>query len=173
MDLSVITSEVIEIISSFFDSNFFLIVKFFIAIYVAVLFVDIVLLLVIRGLGGDISKTLTGTNMPIASRNKMKKRWMEIEKRLGSDQSSQYKLAILEADAMVNEVLDQIGYEGNNIIKKLESVTEKQISNVESIRSAHRVRNEIINNRNFFIDRKNSLETIKIYKIFLSDFEII
>jgi len=172
IDILSITNNFIEIAKIFLNSSFFGVVKFFIAIYVTVLFVDLVLLLIVRGLGGNIRTALSGTDMPTTSKKKIQKRWMEIENRLKSNEESQYKLAILEADGFVNEVLSGIGYKGKNMTEKLEEVTEEQLDDAQVIREAHKTRNEIINNINFFIDREHTQETINIYKRFLENLEM-
>ena len=60
-----------NLFNGFLGSGFFWFVKFILAIYVTVLFVDMVLLLVLRGLGGDLRDTLKGAQMPISSKKKI------------------------------------------------------------------------------------------------------
>lgn len=173
MDIVVIINSVTDVAKEFLDSKFFFVVKFFIAIYVTVLFVDLVLLLIVRGLGGNIRTAIKGTDMPTVSQKKMRKRWTNIESRMASNEDNQYKLAILEADRFADEVLSGIGYKGSNMIDKLDGVTDQQLSDAESLRKAHEIRNEVINDRNFFIDRENAQKTINVYKKFLENLEII
>jgi hypothetical protein len=157
----------------FLDSNFFLVVKFFIAIYVTVLFVDLVLLLIVRGLGGNIRTAMRGTDMPTTPKKKIQKRWTEIEGRIRVGGNIQYKLAILEADRFVDEILSGIGYEGKNIIEKLEGVTDQQLSYAQPLREVHAIRNEIINSSEFSIDEDRAREAVKTYRELLENLEII
>lgn len=173
MDAGSILNNFIEVAKFFLDSKFFFVVKFFIAIYVTVLFVDLVLLLIARGVGGNIRVAMKGTDMPTASKKKMQKRWADIEARIVSGEDTQYKLAVLEADGFVNEILSGIGYKGKNMKERLEGINENQLSGIQLLKNAHDIRNEIINNRNFFIDKEQSQKTLGVYKKFLENFEII
>ncbi|MFA6790246.1 MAG: hypothetical protein WCR65_01565 [Parcubacteria group bacterium] len=163
----------LETTKYFLDSGFFKVVKFFIAIYIAVLFVDLILVLIARGVGANIRVAVKGADIPTASKKKMQKRWMDIESRLLSGDMSQYKIAILEADGFVNETLGKIGYKGRNMKEKLEGITDRQLSAAQPLREAHSIRNEIINDRNYSIDRERAAEALNIYKNFLETIEII
>ncbi len=168
-----VINQIIMSFNSFLDSGFFAFIKFLIAIYVIVLFVDLILLLVVRGLGGDLEKTIKGTTMPIASRKRMRKMWDKIEERLETGSLSQYKVAILEADNLVDEILLKIGYQGNNMGERLENVDSKQIEEFDDLKKAHQIRNKIIYDKNFVINKQEAQKAINPYREFLENFEII
>jgi hypothetical protein len=112
----------------FFQNSFlFAALRAFLFVYVLVLFVDIVLLLSQRGLSGDLRATLRGTDRPLISRNKMIVRWEKIRERLESGNSSQYKVAILEAEALAEEILTGIGWKGGNMEERLVNITDAQL----------------------------------------------
>ena len=169
----IVINQIIVAFNSFLESGFFIFVKFLIAVYVIVLFIDLILLLIIRGIGGDLQKTIKGTAMPLTSQKKMKKVWENIEKRLKNDSLSEYKLAILEADKLVDEVLLKIGYEGSNMTERLENANSKQIEELDELIKSHQIRNKIINDKNFVLDGQKAKKIIKPYHDFLEDFEII
>lgn len=173
MDAVSVVNNFIETVKVFLNSGFFLVVKFFIAIYIAVLFVDLILLMIVRGIGGNVRTAIKGVDMPTASKKKQQKRWADIEARLKTNEGTQLKLAILEADGFANEILGGIGYKGKNMKEKLEGVTEVQLSGAQSLRDAHNIRNEIINNRSFFIEKDQAQEVISAYRNFLDHIEII
>lgn len=164
---------VAQIANSFLGSGFFWFIKFLLAIYVVVLFVDMVLLLVLRGLGGDLRDTLKGSQMPIASKKKMQKRWLKIEERLRTNQNSQFKIAILEADKMVDEILLNIGYAGKNMKERLELADANQIEEIDSLIEGHEIRNKIIQDDSFSLDRNEADRVVGLYREFLDDLEII
>jgi len=168
-----VINQVIMSFNSFLNSGFFVFVKFLIAIYVIVLFIDLILLLIVRGLSGDIQKTIKGTKMPIASQKRMRKMWDKIEKRLLTENFAQYKVAILEADNLVDEILLKIGYKGNNMVERLKDADSQQIEEVDDILKSHQIRNKIIQDKNFIINKKEAEQAIKPYRSFLENFEII
>jgi len=164
---------IFQIANSFLGSGFFWFVKFVIAIYVVVLFVDMVLLLIIRGLGGDLRDTVKGMQMPLASKKKMQKRWAKIEERLKNNQISQFKVAILEADKMADEVLKGIGLSGKNMKERLADANSHQIEEIDNLIEGHQIRNRIIQEDNFIIEKKEAERVIFLYREFLENLEMI
>lgn len=173
IDIESIYIFLASLANSFLNSGFFFFVKFILAIYVIVLFVDMVLLLTLRGLGGDIKNTLKGANMPLVSKKKIQKQWDSIESRLRIENEQQDKLAILEADKLVDQILFDIGYKGSNMKERLESADSNQIEELDSLIEAHEIRNKIINDSNFHLNKEEVKRVMNIYREFLENLEII
>lgn len=159
--------------SAFFNSGFFLFIKVILAVYCTVLFVDIVLLFILRGFQADMRRIMTGANVIAASPGKIRKKWNSIRTRLDTNNQSQYKAAILEADKLADDILAGIGYQGDNMGERLNGVTSAQIDNVEDLLRAHETRNRIIYEVNFTLDRKDAEEVVKIYEDFLVAMELL
>src|SRR6266702_3686894 len=119
-DIANLVDFLLELLKNFYHSPFVLFVKILIGIYLAVILVDIVLLLLLRDVGWHMRVGLKGMDLPLASKSKMQKRWEKVKSRLKNDSPSQYKVAIIEADAIAEELLDGIGYKGANMTEKLE-----------------------------------------------------
>src|SRR5512133_970002 len=85
-------------------------IKVFLFVYVVVLLADLIMLLILRGISGDIKKTLFGATRPFISKSKAIIRWEKILERLKEKNLSQYKVAILEADAFAEEIVSGMGY---------------------------------------------------------------
>jgi len=162
---------------NFYHSFLFSAIKFFLGIYSIVLLADIILVLVAqvknKDLISDIRTTFMGTALPISAKNKLLKRWEEIQRRLESGNISQYKVAVLEADSVTNEILSVAGYKGENLGEKLETVTHGQLSSPDKLREAHGIRNRIVHERDFQIDRKLAEDTIRTYENLLKELEFI
>lgn len=154
------------------DSVFFLVLKFFLFIYVAVLLVDIVLLLVLKGLSSDLKTALYGTERPLASKNKLIKRWEAILARMESANPSQYKVALLEADAMAGEILDQIGFPGPTMKEKLEGVKGGQLETRDRLAESHEVRNQIVHDATFVLDKDEALRHLENFRAFFDEVEL-
>ncbi len=154
-------------------SPFFTVVKFFLVIYITVLLVDIILILVLRGVGADLRTAIKGMDMPADSKTKALKKWQSIKNRLESDNISQYKAAILEADRIVDDILSKVGYKGNNLAERLEQVNPGQLENMERLKKAHKIRNRIIYEKDFSIDKKTAGETLEIYENLLKELDYI
>ena len=98
------------------------------------------------------------------SRRRSLKAWKQIQERLKSDDQNDWKLAILEADRILNEILKMSGYLGDDLDEKLEIITPAQLANVEDAKMAHRVKNKIEKDPTDEITRKEAEEAIAIYK---------
>lgn len=162
-------------IINFYNSAAFSVIKFIIGIYVVVIFLDIILLLLQRGLGEDIRITLFGTEIPrelIPGKNKIINEWMRLKGDLESGDENKYKLAIIKADAIIENLLDKLNYKGRNFSEKVASIPEGHLEHVEDIKQAHEVSNRIVHDENFKIDKKLAQETLSLYENFLDFFGI-
>jgi hypothetical protein len=168
-----VSESISDVASNVFHSSWFAVFKFFAGIYALVLFVDIILLLVLRGVRANIRVGLRGAEVPVRFKGKFMKKWSEIMKRMESGSVSHYKAAILEADSVVDEILEKIGYSGKNMTERLEAVNEIQIENIEDLKKAHEIRNKIIHDKNFEIDLEEAKEIISIYETFLKEIELL
>lgn len=170
--------DLVNAATQFYNSSLFSVIKFIIGIYVIVLFVDIVLLLIQRGLGGDIRDTVIGMNIPreLASsggKKKLAKKWNLIRAKLETGQDSQYKIAIIEADGIIDSLIKRMGYGGENMGERLDNVPFGQLDHIEELKKAHEVRNRIIHDDSFVIDKKSAEETMSLYEEFLKYFEVL
>lgn len=163
-------SGILKFFQLFFNSPFFLTLKFLLAIYVSVLFANLVMLLILRGFG-DVRVTFKGMNLPLVSPVKIRKSWNEIKARLETGDESQYKLAVIEADKIVDKIIGSMGLKGKNMIQRLETLKPGQIEDAENLKIAHKTRNQIINDPSFQVNKDKAIEVIEIYEKFLVKFE--
>ena len=80
-----------------------------------------------------------------------------------------WRLAIIEADIMLEEALDEIGLAGNTIGEKLKGASTQQLRSLDDAWKAHRVRNEIAHaGADFVLTQRIAQETINQYqRVFL------
>ncbi|HET8581485.1 MAG TPA: hypothetical protein VFL98_03395 [Candidatus Paceibacterota bacterium] len=71
------------------------------------------------------------------------KRWARIETQIASDNENEWRLAILEADIMLDEALERAGYTGDTIGDKLKSAQRGDFKTLDLAWDAHKVRNHI------------------------------
>lgn len=70
-------------------------------------------------------------------------RWRRILEHAQSADQHQWRLAILEADIMLNDLLDVLGYRGETMGEKLKSVNRAQFHTIEQAWEAHKTRNRV------------------------------
>ncbi len=162
-----------ENLVQFFEHSFLIVaLKFFLFIYVIVVLLDIVMLLVLRGLSTDLKNTLFGTSRPLVSRSNVIKRWEKIIARLASENPSQYKVAVLEADAFADEILGGIGYKGATMGEKLDAIHDGQIETKDVLVVAHQIRNRIVHEVGFALSREEAEHCLGSYHKFFSEVEL-
>ena len=70
-------------------------------------------------------------------------RWKRIVGEIGSETEQNWRLAILEADIMLGELLDSLGYKGETMADKMRSVDRANFNTIDLAWEAHRARNQI------------------------------
>ncbi|MGI6104068.1 MAG: hypothetical protein ACOYB5_01995 [Patescibacteria group bacterium] len=158
----------------FYNSPYMIVVKIFVGIYLAVLLINIIFLLVLRDIPQHLRIGIRGMDIPAATKSKMRKRWEKVKSLLESNNASQYKLAIIEADSIADEILSGIGYTGANMGEKLDKINKKDLDdNLESLRGAHQIRNRIVHEADFEVDYRMARTVIGVYENFLRYLEFL
>lgn len=160
----------------FYHSSFFVFIKILIGIYVLIVFYDVVLLLIQRGVGSNLRELRFGIDMPseiVSNKKETKAQWDKIARKLQGQNESGYKVAIIEADKMIDELLIKLKYEGANMGERLEKIPEGQLENLNEIREAHKIRNQIIHEDDFVVNREMAKETMDKYAEILRQFGVL
>ncbi len=101
-------------------------------------------------------------------------RWDEIQKRSDSDNSADWKMAIIEADALMDEIFQNIGYKGENLGERLKSVEPSDFDNLQNIWEAHKTRNRIAHEGDKFeLTKEEAKNTLEKYKKALKELKYI
>lgn len=96
-------------------------------------------------------------------------RWIYILTLLESPNESDWRVAIIEADTMLDEVLAERGYSGDTLGERLKSAESSGLASIEGAGEAHGVRNQIAHLGSDF--PLSQIETRKIIKKFQNIFE--
>lgn len=102
---------------------------------------------------------------------KIGKGWEGIEVRLETQMESEWKLALIEADKMLDDTLNRMGFGGQSLGERLERLTIATLPNLEEIKIAHKVRNNIIHDPTYKLILEEAKKIILIYKKALTDLE--
>ena len=92
------------------------------------------------------------------------KRWEKIKKRLDSGSESEYKLAIIEAEDFLIEVMEDRGYEGKDFNEALEKAGRLLSPVLKDVISAHEVRNSIVYNPDYKLDANLANRVLGIFE---------
>ncbi len=101
-------------------------------------------------------------------------KWQRIIDHLESDNVSDWKLAIIEADIILNEMLEKMGYHGATIGEKLKQIEKSDFTTIDKAWEAHKIRNLIAHEgANFTLTRKEAFRVIELYKAVFEEFYFI
>ncbi len=70
-------------------------------------------------------------------------KWEVVLEHVNSENPAEWKLAILEADNMLDEILDSEGYQGETLGEKLKAMSPGTIHSYDDLWEAHKMRNLI------------------------------
>lgn len=129
--------------TSRFFNNFIFFAKYFSIILSVVLFLSIILLIIASKKFEEIRK-FWWKNINIIPKTRYQIKWAAIERRLAAKQEAEYKLAVIEADKIIDNVLFLIGYKGNTLGDKLKKMNVGQLVCLNDIWEAHKLRNRIV-----------------------------
>lgn len=102
------------------------------------------------------------------------KRWDMVVAHVQSDNPSDWRLAILEADIILDELLDHLGYVGDTIGDKLKSADNSRFRTLNDAWEAHKVRNTIAHEgHEYVLTQRESQRVIALYRNVFREFDYI
>ncbi|MBN2197876.1 hypothetical protein JW698_01625 [Candidatus Wolfebacteria bacterium] len=107
------------------------------------------------------------------SGNENLKIWDQIQKRLESKKADQLKIAVIEADNILNNFLREAGYKGKNLEERLLKITSVELCNIEELKQVHKTRKKIDTEPEFFLNYGEAKTIVDIYKKALQDLNLI
>jgi len=87
-----------------------------------------------------------------------------IKKRTGSGAESDYKLAIIDADDYLMEVLDNRGYDGDSFEELVKNASKSIAPIYDDVLKAHETRNSIVYNPDFKLSADQAKKVLDVYE---------
>ncbi len=93
------------------------------------------------------------------------KRWNEIKRHLDGDNPIEWKMAIIEADSLIDDIMKRIGYKGETLAERLKTIEPSDFENLQNIWEAHKIRNRIVHEPGKMeLDRSTAQAAIEKYE---------
>jgi hypothetical protein len=101
-------------------------------------------------------------------------KWQGVITHINSTNSSDWKLAILECDIILSDLLEKMGYMQESISEKLKAVEPSDFTSIECAWEAHKIRNKIAHDgSDFMINEREAKRVIGLYEVVFREFEYI
>jgi len=104
---------------------------------------------------------------------KIMKQWLKIKERLESGLESEFKLAIIEADSLLDDVLKKLGNSGDTLEDKLKQVNPNILPDVQDAVAAHKIRNNIVHDPDYKLSLFEAQNTLSLYEKVLTELDFL
>ncbi len=136
------------------------------------IFIIVIILLKIRkNIKENLLTVAKSVMAPDLPKKELDKKWSSIMDKLEKNNESDYKLALIEADNLFDDLLKRIGYKGDDMGERLKQITEAQLANIDDLWQAHKIRNRIAHEPGFKLTHVQAKRAIEIYQRAMEDLE--
>lgn len=101
-------------------------------------------------------------------------KWERVLSHIASDNSNDWRAAILECDIILEEMVDVMGYRGDNLGEKLKNVERSDFASIDNAWEAHKVRNLIAHEGSGFVmSHREAKRVVELYRLVFEEFKFI
>lgn len=118
----------------------------------------------------SIAKTFTPPGSASSGSNA---RWDEITRHINSTREAEWKFAVIEADKLIDETLKNAGFPGETLGERLMSIEQGQLETLEGLWIAHKIRNRLAHDTNYFLRYAEAKRAVDLYEKTLRELQAI
>ena len=162
-----------QFVSDVTSSPMFLVVKF-IFLVVSLFFIVIIVFVLIkttwfkRLVLWDLREFMTFRHYGLP---RIEKKWAKVRERLEFGTEPEAKLAIIEAEAIFDDILKKEGFLGQTLDERLDKLSPNILTNLKEVREVHKVRSNIIHDPSYRLDIKEAKRVLDVYEDALVELE--
>jgi len=167
---------VIEIENVLWWPYFYGAIKYFM-VGMTFLFIVGIILIVIRVEGGfkvrikeAIEEAKEAGKLP---KTKTQNKWKIISSKIESEDADDYKKAVVLAEELFTNVLKAANFSGENLTKKLSKIPDSQLEFKEDIVWAYELKEKILLDENFTVDREEAKRAVYVFKRALKEMNVL
>lgn len=92
------------------------------------------------------------------------KRWNSIKAHFQSQNPAEWRMAIIDADSMLEDLITSMGYSGDTFGEKLKSIRHENVPFLESAWHVHKLRNTLAHQgTGYYLSDREAYQAYKIY----------
>ena len=99
-------------------------------------------------------------------------RWQEIMQHIESIREGEWKFAIIEADKITDDVLKN-SFAGETMGERLMNIDKTQLLTIDGLWEAHKIRNRLAHDTNYFLRHAEAVNTIRLYEKTLKELGVL
>ena len=102
----------------------------------------------------------------VAPVNDKVERWAAITKKIEGESQDLWKIAVMDADILLDDVLREKGYLEGTVADKLKSASAQYPDVIQNAWDGHKIRNNIAHDATFELTKRGAQQAIKSYELF-------
>lgn len=107
--------------------------------------------------------------------DELSQRWRKVMELVDSENQNDWKMAIIEADIMLDYVLGKMGYQGTGVGEKLKRVERGDMETLDEAWEAHKVRNSLahesaVGESGFVLGQHEAKRVIQLFRKVFDEF---
>jgi hypothetical protein len=102
-----------------------------------------------------------------------RERWQSVIRRFNLSSPESMRLAIIEADGVVDAILKEVGVPGEHMADRLMKIAPESLSSLNRLWRAHRLRNELVHTPGFTLSAEEAKAAMEDYESFLKEIGIL
>ena len=99
----------------------------------------------------------------------LKERWESIISRSKINSADSIKASIIDADNLVEDLLDRMRIEGESMTEKMEKLSTADFKTLNQLSSAHHVRNRLVHEPGFSLSHEEANKVLENYSSFFKE----
>jgi hypothetical protein len=103
----------------------------------------------------------------------LQQRWSEIRGHLDSPRESEWKIAVLEADKLVDDSLARAGFSGGSFGDRLTNIAPGVLVSLDGLWWAHKIRNRLAHEMDYFLRYTEAKQAVAYYEQALNELQLI
>jgi hypothetical protein len=101
-------------------------------------------------------------------------KWQKVLTHANSQNPAEWRLSILEADVMLDEMMQSIGLHGDSVGERLKNTSKADFKTIDTAWEAHKIRNAIAHEgSDFLLSQRESKRIVGLYEIVFKEFKYI
>src|SRR3990170_2974914 len=102
--------------------------------------------------------------IPESEKREVPKKWQSVLDKASSPTPSDWKLAVIEADTIMDDILKKMRLEGNSFGDRLKQLDRSKLNSIDNLWDAHKIRNLIAHDPNRPVSRQEIDRAIDGYE---------
>lgn len=99
------------------------------------------------------------------------KKWELVKARLKKGDEANLKLAVIEADNILDDIFKRMGLPGKDMSERMEQVQPHELKSIDRVLDAHKVRNLIVHQPNFHLSHSEAEQALDSFEAALKELE--